>query len=234
VNPTVTIIAAVILAVAVMAAAWLFARRAEHAASRAKASATNAKSDAAVAVKARQQTEGMVAAFRNGRPSEVDYRPTCPMDGEPLRGYTAEDDKPVRYVHMDGRWHGDRSSQLQDTPVRTALVFDPPPQAPPPMVEPMVTGGLFTPAQPPGVQAQQPASTVDTYFQRVSAGIDSGLIDPDALRTGVAHITRNDFDPTAESTAERRTMPDPTRAARVSRSRPQGPAGPQSQNGDGS
>jgi type II secretory pathway pseudopilin PulG len=219
---TAIIIGSVVLALAVIAASWLFARGAEHAASRAKASARNARTSADEVRQGEQRVQGMVAAFRDGRPSEVDWRPTCPMDGEPLASFDAQPGQPTRYVHTDGLIHDDFSR-----PVRADGRPTPPPYTPPPPAE--VT------AKP---------STVDSYFHRVDQGVAAGVIDPDRLRTGVADITRNpEFTQAMQQLAdsqrqteepERRRMPDPSRAARIQRTKPSGsPSGPHPRNGDG-
>ena len=224
---TAIIIGSVVLALAVIAASWLFARRAEHAASRAKASARNARTSADEVRQGEQRVQGMVAAFRDGRPSEVDWRPTCPMDGEPLTSFDAQPGQPTRYVHTDGLIHDDFSRPVPARP-------DGRPTPPP----------FTTPPPPP--PTPKPLSTPDRYLQRADAAVAAGMVDPDRLRTGIADITRNPEFTQAmqdiadaqrqseESHPERRMMPDPSRAARIKRSRPSGsPSGPHPRNGDG-
>jgi hypothetical protein len=228
--------AAVVLALAVMGVSLLSARRSEVASQQAKAAARNAGHAANQARVASQQTEGMVAAFREGRPADVDSRPTCPYDGEPLTGYVHEAGRPSRFRHADGVEHDDFTAHM--------VVQNMPPQSSPfPPVPPVVS-------EPVPVQAQPVQSTaVDTYFQRVSNAEGAGLINVDSLRAGVGDITRNpEFAEAMQDIAERTRraeqseaprpsprMPDPTRAGRVTRARRQPPpSAPPSTNGDGS
>jgi hypothetical protein len=246
-TPAAIIVSAVFLALVVFLACWWFARRAESSAQQAKTAARKAQVDRDEVRGLYQKVTGMVAAFRDGRPSEVDFRPTCPMDGEPLRGFDAQSGKPVRYVHIDGLEHDDFSRQITRDAGRPMPAYtDPRPEAAP--------LPLGTPEQVPARTSPAPTGgTVSTYFQRVSDAAGAGLFDPDSLRSDLADITRKSWLPEppppdvpipgaepGQSTTPRR-KPDPTRVGRSSRTRRVAGANrtpptmpPSAPNGDGS
>lgn len=223
------LVAAIVLGLVVVGAAVWFAIRAEHAANKARTAWNNARADRDEVRQALQQIRGMVAAFREGRPSEVDNRPTCPMDGEPLLEYRTELGKPATFVHADGTSHLDRMAGLaiqallpgQASPQTHPSLF----QAPEPVHEPI--------ASVP--ENRQPAGAADLYMDRARTAEAAGMIDPDKLIAGVGDITRNGWDPLGDGGQTLPPMPDPTRAGRVARAR-RGlhRPNPSSQNGDGS
>jgi hypothetical protein len=207
------LISCVVLALAVMLAAWLFARRAEMAANQAKTYARNAHAALEEVRGYRAEMQQLVTHFRNGAPADVDYRPTCPMDGEPLADFRNEAGRPARYVHADGTSHLDRMAGLAIQANMPAPALQPGDRV---LIDDRTTGqtmsgtvggaGQFTP-DPPMYQAAAPSftpdqeatpsqapaqsSNVDTYFQRVSTAEVAGLIDPDRLVDGIGDITRN-------------------------------------------
>lgn len=232
---TIVIIAAVILALCTIGTGWLFTRRTELGSSKARASARNAHSSAEQARNDLAEVRALVAAFREGRPADVDYRPTCPMDGEPLAWFGPDATGRTRYARADGLEHDDFSRPAP--PARPAGQPSPPPYT--------------QPAPVPAAAVATQANAVDAYFHRANAATEAGLIDPDRLRTGLGDITRNpEFTRAMQDIADRTRaveqpppveqprrhgMPDPTRAARIQRSRPSPPAAPGAhQNGDGS
>lgn len=235
-------VAAAIVAVIAMVVCAMFTRRTEAAAQRGKTAAVNARQDSATARNLLQQTQGLVQAYGSAPAPILKDPPKCPLDGAPLASYDREEGKPAIFVHQDGSRHYDRLAELPAGKVAPPPVF---PANPDPYAAER-GNPLFQPQQQSLIQPPARESTVDSYFQRVSTGIEAGLIDPDALRTGVAHITRNDFDPTAtlapndppsqpSQPQPRRRMPDPARATRVAgaRRRPPSPTPPPT-NGDGS
>jgi hypothetical protein len=183
---------------------------------------------------ARQQTEGLVAAFREGRPADVDYRPTCPMDGEPLSDFHAELGQPAWYQHADGTRHRDRMADLTvhaPQPARVTWASAEPELRPgePVTIDDRATGHTIrgTVTESGGVRLEpevpEQPSTADLYMQRVGTAMAAGVIDPNKLITGVGHITRNDWrpeQPPAERAKQAAPMPPP--------------AGPIYENGDGS
>jgi hypothetical protein len=216
---TVIITAAVVLALAVTGMNFWIMRKSEAAQQRTSAMARNARTEALEARKAREQVQAMLVAFRDGRPSEVDYRPTCPLDGEPLGYFHRAPGEPAKYVHADGSSHNDLTASVTTTPVGE-------------QVRPYAEAALYTPsAIPPAFEQGQPpqasvAGAADLWRQRAQAGVEAGLIDPNKLITGISQITRAGWIP--EPPPE--PAEDATVADRVQRAGPATP-GPVSENG---
>lgn len=208
------LIGCVVLALAVMLAAWLFARHAELAANQSKAHARNAHAALEEIRGYRAEMQQMVAHFRHGAPADVDYRPTCPMDGQPLAEYRDEAGRPARYVHADGTSHLDRLAGLAIQANIPAPALQPGDRLTiddrttgqtvsgtvgAPVYHDLVPGAAvqaqFTPDPPaqtaPVVPEPVRPSTVDTYYDRVSKAEVAGMVDPDRLVDGIGDITRN-------------------------------------------
>jgi hypothetical protein len=211
---------AILLVLLVGAGCIVCYRRAEHAANRADAAKRNAHQFANEARQAQSTVMSLVTKYADAPAPILPEPPKCPLDGEPLIGYDRPGPGyPARFQHADGTVHTDHMAEIRDQRRAPAVAY--PGVYPPPDAQPL--------AQQLTQQPEQ-ASTVDTYFQRVSNAVEANLIDPDKLRDGIAEITRDTWTPTPLLAA-----PDTTVAQRAGTAKPMPPPeGPIYPNGDGS